>query len=73
MTITFKDYIMNELTASGQIEVGATIVLAYRKEGQVHRVCGVLNAGTDTEEILLDRELNLYFITISNPRNILQD
>ena len=54
---------MQNLTESGQIKAGATVVLAYKKEGQVHTVDEVLGAGSDREEILLDTKVNLYFIT----------
>ena len=54
---------MKKLSGSGQIKKGATVVLAFRGEGQVHTVDQILNADTDKEEVLLDTKANLYFIT----------
>lgn len=54
---------MKNLTKSGQIENGATVVLANNRSAEVHDVAEVLMPGTDREEILLDVESNLYFIT----------
>jgi len=54
---------MHNLTAPGQIQKGATVVLAFKNKGQAHTVVDVLMAGTDREEILLCRKRNLYFIT----------
>ena len=54
---------MNELKAAGQIKNGATIVLANEGAGESYENIEVLNAGTDREEILLERKGNLYFIT----------
>lgn len=54
---------MRELTGAGQIQKGATVVLSFKGDGQVHTVDEVLSAGTNREEILLDTESNLYFIT----------
>jgi len=54
---------MKQLTEAGQIQKGATIVLAYKGDGQAHTAVDILNSGTDREEILLDLDVNLYFIT----------
>jgi len=54
---------MQNLTNAGQIQKGAKIVLSDNGEGQAYTVDQVLNAGTDKEEILIDTEGNLYFIT----------
>ena len=52
-----------KLERAGQIQEGDTLVLSYRGEGQAHTVAEVLNPATDREEILLNIEDNLYFIT----------
>ena len=54
---------MDELTGFGQIHKGATVILACDGEGQAHTVVKVLSPNTDKEEILLEEEGNLYFIT----------
>lgn len=54
---------MHNLTKSGQIKAGATVVLEYKGDDQIHTVDQILNPGTDREEILLDTKTNLYFIT----------
>lgn len=54
---------MERLTQPGQIKRGATVELFFKGEGQSHTVDQILMPGSDKEEILLDTESNLYFIT----------
>ena len=54
---------MKALTEAGQVKNGATIVLSNEGNGEAYKNIEVLNAGTDHEEILLETEGNLYFIT----------
>ena len=52
------------LAKSGQIKAGDIIHCEFKGKQQKHIVVEVLDAGTDREEILLDKKSNLYFITI---------
>ena len=54
---------MQALTNSGQIQPGDTIHCEFKGKSQKYRAKEVLNAGTDQEEILLNKKKNLYFIT----------
>jgi len=57
-----------ELEAEGQIMIGDDLVIIGKSpsDSQVVKVEGILEAGDEvggTEEIIIDRELNRYFIT----------
>lgn len=54
---------MKQLTQAGQIKQGAKVQICNKGIWEAYHVDEVLNAGTDHEEIILDREINLYFIT----------
>ncbi len=52
-----------QLTKAGQISSGDTVVIGYNNHPETHEVDEVLYPETSSEEILLDTEKNLYFIT----------
>lgn len=54
---------MRKLEKPGQIKKGATIVLSFNGEGQVHKAERILRSGKSDEEIILNKKRNLYFIT----------
>jgi len=51
-----------KLTGAGQIKKGDQILLAYNGEAQLHFAEEILMEGEPTEEILLNKKDNLYFI-----------
>jgi len=52
-----------QLLSVGQIKEGDTVLVTFKNNRRPYDVKEVLNAGTSKEEILLDIEDNLYFIT----------
>ena len=52
-----------KLTKAGQVKKGDIVELTFKDIRRPYDVVDVLNAGTDKEEILLDVEDNIYFIT----------
>lgn len=54
---------MHQLTSAGQIKPGNTVHCDFKGRPQKYRVKEVLYAGTDKEEILINKKKNLYFIT----------
>lgn len=54
---------MENLTKPGQIKAGDTVLCDFKDKPQKYRVKDVINAGTDKEEILINKKKNIYFIT----------
>jgi hypothetical protein len=57
--------LMNEwirLTSVGQIKKGYSVLLSHNGDAQLHKAEEILMPGTATEEILLSKKDNLYFI-----------
>lgn len=54
---------MQALTCAGEIKPGDVIHCEFKGRAKKYRVKEVLNAGTDLEEILINKKKNLYFIT----------
>jgi len=54
---------MNKLTLPGQIKEGDKLKITYKNEKINYIAEEILNPGTDREEIILDVDSNLYFIT----------
>lgn len=52
-----------KLTGVGQIKKGDKVLLSYKGEAQIHIAKEILMEGKPEEEILLNKETNLYFIT----------
>jgi hypothetical protein len=51
-----------KLTGVGQIKQGDKIRLSFNGEEQIHTAKEILMQGQQTEEILLNKRQNLYFI-----------
>lgn len=51
------------LTDVGQIKVNDSVFCEFEGKKQKYRAKEVLNAGTEEEEVLLNKKKNLYFIT----------
>jgi hypothetical protein len=51
-----------KLTGVGQIKQGDKIRLSFNGEEQIHTAKEILMQGKQTEEILLNKRQNLYFI-----------
>lgn len=52
-----------KLTAPGQIKLGSKIHCTFKGKPQTYRAKEILNAGTDREEVIINKKQNLYFIT----------
>lgn len=51
-----------KLTGVGQIKKGNKIILAHNGGAEVHHAKEILMEGQPTEEILLNKKKNIYFI-----------
>lgn len=54
---------IKKLTAPGQIKKGDELTAEYKGKTRPYIAEEILNPGTDKEEVILDVEDNLYFIT----------
>lgn len=63
MSIAVESVDWQPLQSVGQVQPGDLVRATFKGKTQPYVVAFVLNPGTDQEEIVLDAESNLYYIT----------